>query len=199
MIDRIGRFKNRKDRNRVIELLEESHTSVDSPYDEFFRYDNEDDLNDLEKLLNESRRDNVKRGIRVAEGHMAARLAGKFSGGQVPFGVRYVEKVGFQIVENEVNTLREIFKKIGSGWGLIRTRDFLNVHLDKYPKRKRKYKGKPVKEWTDVQIRSFVHKDFYYTGIIQLTPESKKKGVQAVPASNYLIVRRLKLPAVKSP
>jgi len=180
MIDRIGRFKNRKDRNRVIELLEESHTSVDSPYDDFFRYDNEDDLNDLEKLLNESRRDNVKRGIRISEGHMANRLNGKFSGGQVPYGLCYIDRIGFQIVQSELDTLKEIFKKISTGWGLNRTRDFLNLYLDRFPKRARKYKGKPVKEWSAIHIRGLVHNDFYYTGIIQLTPDSEKKGVQAI-------------------
>ena len=180
MVDRIGRFKARKDRNRVIEALETSKTSVDSPYDGLFLCSREEDLNALEGALNESRRDNKKRGIRVHEGHMARRLNGGFSGGKLPYGIRYSKEEGFCIVEAEKATLEEIFKKIIDGWGVMALRDYLNENLERFPKRVRKYKGQPVTKWSDIQVRQIVHSDFYFTGIIQPTKQSLEKGVPSV-------------------
>ena len=45
MIDRIGRFASRKDRNLVIEALEDNQVNVDSPYHGLFRWNNEKELN----------------------------------------------------------------------------------------------------------------------------------------------------------
>jgi DNA invertase Pin-like site-specific DNA recombinase len=89
MIDRIGRFSSRRDRNLVVELLENTRTNVHSSYEGLFRWDNEKELNDLEGELNDSRLENVKRGKRIAEGHTSKRLKGRFSGGQVPYGIRW--------------------------------------------------------------------------------------------------------------
>ena len=115
MIDRIGRFKSRRDRNTVIELLEEQKTNVHSLYDlsledRLFRYDNEEAMNDLESELNASRRENVLRGIRIAKGHRNKRLKGRFSGGTVPYGIRWDKEIGkFLVDEKERQTLEEIF------------------------------------------------------------------------------------------
>ncbi|MFH0782968.1 MAG: recombinase family protein [Pseudomonadota bacterium] len=177
MVDRIGRFAARKDRNQVVELLEESKTTVDSPYDGQFRYDNESDMNALEVALNESRRDNVKRGIRVHEGHMAKRLAGGFSGGRTPYGIRYNKKTGFTIDPAEKGTLEEIFKQITAGMGMTLLRDHLNANLERFPKRFRKFKGRPITLWSDIHIWFIAHNDFYFTGIIQPTKESLEKGI----------------------
>ncbi len=49
-------------------VLEATETSVDSPYDDFYDHSKEEDLNDLEASLNESRRSNRKRAIMVKEG-----------------------------------------------------------------------------------------------------------------------------------
>jgi site-specific DNA recombinase len=175
MIDRIGRFASRKDRNRVIELLEESKTSVDSPYHGLFEYDKEKKLNALEGLLNESRQDNVMRAIRVKEGHAASRLKGKLSGGRTPYGI-FQDENGFSIGTKEFGTLKEIFDKLSNGWGCDRVRDYLNSYPSKFPKRVRKFKGKPVVKWSAPNILDFVHNDFYFTGIITPTKQNKEQG-----------------------
>jgi len=191
MVDRIGRFKARKDRNRVIELLESSETSVDSPYDGYFNYAKEEDLNSLEGLMNESRRDNRKRGIRVHEGHTAKRLAGCFSGGRLPYGLGFQKGVGFYITESEKATLEDIFNKVIDGWGIIPLRDHLNANLERFPKRIRKYKGHEVKRWTDQNIWQILHNDFYFTGVIEPTEQSKAKGVPAVDTGIKLFPKDL--------
>jgi site-specific DNA recombinase len=195
MIDRIGRFAVRKDRNYVIELLEDSHTDVDSPYDGLFRWDNEKELNDLEGALNESRLDNKRRAKRISEGHKAVRINGGFSGGHVPYGVRYdKETKKFYKNPKEVATLKVIFSKLRGGLGIHRTAKFLSQDLTKYPlpKMKRTYRkdnpvlgvkrgdSKPADAWNAATVRSFAHRDFYFTGIIKPSPAAAKKGLPQV-------------------
>jgi len=188
MVDRIGRFKERRDRNRVIELLEESKTSVDSPYDKYFDHKSETDLNDLEGLLNESRRDNVRRGIRVAEGHTSKRLAGGFSGGRLPYGVAYdKETKEFSLVPEEVRALKQIFDKTNAGWGIRAVRDYLNAKLARYPKRVHTYRGKTTRVWTVSNIRHILSSDFYFTGVIEPSKKSKAKGVPSVDTGLKII------------
>ena len=202
MIDRIGRFAVRKDRNRVIELLESSHTNVDSPYHGLFRWDNEKELNDLEGALNESRLDNKMRAIRISEGHLAVREDGGFSGGRVPYGLRYNKKnKEFSEHPKEVATLKVIFSKLRSGWGIWRTAEFLSQNLKKYPlpKMKRTYRKdhplrgikrgdpKPADAWNAATVRSFAHRDFYFTGIIEPSPAAAKKGQPPVDTKKRLI------------
>ena len=185
MIDRIGRFSSRKDRNYVIELLEESKTSVHSPYHGLFRYDNEKEFNELEGHLNDSRADNLWRAIRISEGHQAKRLKGRFSGGTTPYGIGWdkdkdKDKGEWYEVPAEVETLKFIFQKLSSGWGLARVRDYLNENPDDYPKRARLYKGKPSKLWNEAGIHYIVKNDFYFTGVIPLTKAAKDKGVESM-------------------
>jgi DNA invertase Pin-like site-specific DNA recombinase len=195
MIDRIGRFAVRRDRNRVIELLESSHTNVDSPYDGLFRWDNEKELNDLEGALNESRLDNKMRAIMISEGHLRVRRNGGFSGGRVPYGLRYNKKrKKFSEHPKEVATLKVIFSKLRDGWGIWRTAEFLSQNLTKYPlpKRTRTHlkdhpiRGikqgdpKPADAWHPATVRSFAQKDFYFTGIISPSPASAKKGLPPI-------------------
>jgi site-specific DNA recombinase len=92
MVDRIGRFKKRKDRHYITQLLEDNQVSVDSPYHGFYDCKSEEDLNKLEADLVESRRDNKMHGIRISEGHMEVRRRGGFSGGQMPYGYKYDKK-----------------------------------------------------------------------------------------------------------
>ena len=175
MVDRIGRFKSRKDRNQVIELLEESKTNVFSPYDGPFHHDSEERMNDLEKLLNDSRADNKRRGVRVHEGHEEARKAGRPSGGKIPYGLYYTKERGYWFGEKERDTVKLILEKLIAGWGLQRVADFLNLHPQDYPKRIRKYKGKPVSKWSSACVRDIVLNDFYFTGIIE--PRKEKKNL----------------------
>jgi DNA invertase Pin-like site-specific DNA recombinase len=187
MVDRIGRFKARADRNRVIELLERSNTSVDSPYDGLFLYDKEEDLNDLEKLLNESRRDNKRRGIRVHEGHANRRLNGGWSGGRLPHGIGYSKEQGFFVIEEEQAALKEIFEKTANEhWGVIPLIRYLNADLAKFPKRepkalphRRKNKRKPL-QWTPTGVSHIIYSDFYFTGKIQPTKANQEKGLLGV-------------------
>jgi len=202
MIDRIGRFAVRKDRNDVIELLENSHTNVDSPYHGLFRWDNEKEFDDLEGALNESRLDNKMRAIRISEGHLAVRREGGFSGGRVPYGLRYDKKrKKFSEHPKEVATLKVIFSKLRGGWGIWRTAEFLSQDLKKYPlpKKKRTHlKDHPIRgikrgdpkaadAWNAATVRSFAQKDFYFTGIIVPTPASAKKGLPPVDTKKPLI------------
>jgi DNA invertase Pin-like site-specific DNA recombinase len=92
MVDRIGRFKKRRDRHYITQLLEDNEVSVDSPYHGLYDCKSEEDLNKLEADLVESRRDNKMRGIRISEGHMEVRRRGGFSGGQMPYGYKYDKK-----------------------------------------------------------------------------------------------------------
>ena len=205
MIDRIGRFAARTDRNDVIELLEKSHTNVDSPYHGLFRWDNEKELNDLEGALNESRLENKMRAIRISEGHLEARRNGGFSGGRPPYGLRYDKKnKKFHPHLKEYATLKVIFSKLRGGWGVWRTADFLSQDLKKYPlpdtkKTYRKDKPtlgikrgdpKPAVAWNPATLRSFVAKDFYFTGIIVPTPASAKKGQLPVDTKNRLFTEQ---------
>ena len=202
MIDRIGRFASRKDRNRVIELLEDSKTNVDSPYHGLFRCDNEKELNDLEGALNESRLDNVMRGIMVSEGHLSNRLQNK-ARVNTSYGIRqhkgppgptpetgeFKESGEFYVVHEEIATLQVIYDKLRSGWGRQRTCDFLNQDLEKYPPPKytptyRKdfpskgiKKGDPrPKQWSTSTIAKFLTNSFFWTGIIEPTPAAREKG-----------------------
>jgi DNA invertase Pin-like site-specific DNA recombinase len=182
MVDRIGRFKRRRDRNKVIELLEESQTHVHaSEEDVIFHWNKEKEINDLEYELNDSRRENVRRGRRIHKGHAAKRLKGGFSGGQLPYGIAFDHKQStFSEVPAEVETLKTIFEKLKGGWGLQRVRDYLNENLEIYPKRKRKYNGKLVTDWSAENIRAMVLSDFYFTGIVDRTPKSILKGIPPV-------------------
>jgi len=170
MIDRIGRFKERRDRNQVIELLESSRTSVESPYDGLYRHDSETDLNDLEAALNESRRDNVKRSYRIREGQLANRLNGHMGGGLTPHGIRWTKKDGFRVDKVEKRAVEEIFEKAIEGWGALRIRNHLNSNLRSFPKRK-DGKGKVRSDkWRCGHIRGIMHNDFYFTGLIESDP-----------------------------
>jgi site-specific DNA recombinase len=189
MIDRVGRFSSRKDRNYVIELLEDSKTSVHSPYHGLFRYDNEKEFNQLEAHLNDSRADNLLRAIRISEGHQTKRLKGRFSGGTTPYGIGWnkKDKGEWYEVPAEVETLKFIFQKLSSGWGLARVRDYLNENPDDYPKRERLYKGKPSKLWNEAGIHYIVKSDFYFTGVIPLTKAAKDKGVEPMDTGIKLL------------
>ena len=178
MVDRIGRFASRKDRNQVIELIEATKTSVHSWDDGLFRWDNEKELNDLEGQLNDSRLENVKRGKRISEGHTTKRLKGRYSGGLLPYGVKFEKKPGtFHEVPKEVDTLEIILQKITAGWGLGRVRDYLNDNPDLYPKRSRKFRGKEVTKWSAEHVRLLILNDFYFTGVVPLTEKSKAKKI----------------------
>jgi site-specific DNA recombinase len=189
-VDRIGRFADRKDRNRVIDLLYDTKTNVHS-YDEdegLFRWNNEKEIYDLEDGLNKSRSENVKRGKKISGGHKTKRLKGRYSGGLLPYGVRFdkdgvrsdKEKGVYYKVDKEVDTLEIIFQKITAGWGYGRVRDYLNANLDLYPKRVRKFRGKPVIKWSAEHIRLLVKNDFYFTGVVPRTKKSIAKGIPAM-------------------
>jgi len=182
LVDRIGRFKRRKDRNHVIELLEETQTHVHlSEDDVIFHWDNEKELNDLEYELNASRRENVIRGKRIHKAHTAKRLKGYYSGGLLPYGVKFDRtRKAFYKIPKEMDTLQIIFEKLSGGWGLHRVRDFLNANPELYPKRVRKFRGKPVTKWSAEHIRLLVLNDFYFTGIVPRTPKSIKKGIPPI-------------------
>jgi DNA invertase Pin-like site-specific DNA recombinase len=189
MIDRIGRFASRKDRNQVIELLEDSKTSVESPYEGLFRWDHEKEMNALEAHLNESRLDNVSRGIRVSEGHLAHRLAGK-ARVNCPYGIRQDKATGkFNPEPKEVDTLREIFDRLSQGWTVRALRDYLNSDLERFPlpnytptRRKDNKdlglkKGDPLpRRWAKTTIQKFAKNDFYFSGVIIPMARSVRKG-----------------------
>jgi DNA invertase Pin-like site-specific DNA recombinase len=196
MVDRIGRFADRDDRNKVIALLRFGKTSVDGPYDELFRYDNDDDMDALKGQLNESRRDNVRRGKRIHEGHEEKRLNGGWSGGKLPYGIRHIKRTGyyheetglfiadrqlpgtvfkergFYPVDKEVATLEEIFNKTKDGTGAIALAKYMNANLDKFPKRKRRRKNNQDAKWDPILLGQIIRKDFYFTGIIEPKLES---------------------------
>jgi hypothetical protein len=56
-------------------------------------------------------------------------------------------------------------------------RDYLNNDPDRFPKRVKMYKGKPVKHWSAEHIRTLVLNDFYFTGKITPTKASIEKGL----------------------
>jgi DNA invertase Pin-like site-specific DNA recombinase len=201
-VDRIGRFANIRDRNTVIVLLLDTETNVYS-YDEdegLFRWNSEKEINDLEDGLNKSRSENVKRGKKISGGHKTNRLKGRYSGGLLPYGVRFdedgvrfdedgvrsdKEKGVYYKVDKEVDTLEIIFQKITAGWGYGRVQDYLNDNPDLYPKRTwkfglRKYKGKEVTKWSAEHIRLLVLNDFYFTGVVPRTAKSIAKGIPAM-------------------
>ena len=188
MVDRIGRFKRRRDRNTVIELLEESRTHIHvSEEDVIFHWNKEKEINDLEYELNASRRENVIRGKRIANGHQTKRDKNRYSGGLLPYGVRFDKVKGtFHEVPAEVDTLQTILDKLTAGWGLHRVRDYLNDHLDQYPKRARKFNDKLVTKWSAEAIREMVNKDFLFTGIVDRTPKSRKKGILPITTGKKL-------------
>jgi site-specific DNA recombinase len=182
MVDRIGRFSSRKDRNRVVELIEDTKTHVIVSEDDIiFHWNNEKELNALEAELNDSRLENVRRGKRISKGHVAKRLNKRYSGGLLPYGVRFDKERGlFFKVPAEVETLRVIFSKLTAGWGLHRVRDYLNNNLERYPKRLRKFRGKPVTRWSAEHIRLLVLSDFYFTGKVDRTEKSRAKGIPPI-------------------
>jgi DNA invertase Pin-like site-specific DNA recombinase len=199
MVDRIGRFESRKDRNRVITLLEDSHTSVHSASDQgvcLFHWDSETEMNTLEEKLNAARRFNLDLSQRVHDGHQRKRGERGWSGGQLPYGIRY-RKAGYYIGETRVDirdpakastlgaewkekgfypvdaekaALEEILTKINDEHCTLipLTRD-LNARPDKFPKRARKYGERPRHQsrWRPQTIRSIIQNDFYFTGSIQ--------------------------------
>lgn len=180
MINRIGRFSSRRDRNQVIELLEQSKTNVDSPYYRLCRYDSEKDLNDLEGALNDSRAENVEKGIFVREGQTMNRMKGRLAGGTTPYGIFRDKEKGFIIGTRELETVKEIFTRIQGGWGVQKVTDHLNAYPDKFPKRFRRYKGKWIKEWSPENVRYIIMNDFYHSGIVEPVLANKQKGVLAV-------------------
>jgi site-specific DNA recombinase len=194
MVDRIGRFKSRKDRNQVIELLEESQTSVRSPYDGDFLWDSEERMNDLEKLLNESRAENKRRGQRTHRGFWKARKQGKLRrGGSLPYV--FDEKTQ-EIVDERVQVMATVFDMLKKGYSYHSLADYFNADLEKYPKKVRRYKGKPVTKWSAGYIRSQVWNDFYFTGVIKCTDKAKKgqidvdTGIKLFPKDLVLQARR---------
>lgn len=179
MIDRIGRFSSRKDRNRVVELLEDTKTSVHEFEDNIiYHWDNEKEINDLEGELNNSRLENVRRGKRISKGHKRKRLKGGPPPGRLPYGVDFNKKEWkFIKIKKEIDTLKAIFEKLAAGWGLGRVRDYLNNDPDRFPKRPKMYKNKPVTRWSAEHIRTLVLNDFYFTGKISQTEASIEKGL----------------------
>jgi hypothetical protein len=178
MVDRIGRFKKRKDRNTVIELLEESQTSVRSPYDGDFAWNSEERMNDLEKLLNESLAENKRRGQRVHIGHKKARKKGGLrKGGSLPYV--FDDEPGKEKVINQrrVEVMATIFDMLKAGYSYHSLADYFNADLEKYPKKVRRSGGKPVKKWSAGYIRSQIWNDFYFTGVIKCTDKAKKGQV----------------------
>lgn len=140
MVDRIGRFKERKDRNRVIELLMESQTSVRSPYDGDFAWNSEERMNDLEKLLNESRAENKRRGQRVHKAHLMARKQGGLrKGGSLPYV--FDDEPGKEKVINQrrVEVMATIFDMLKAGYCYHSLADYFNADLEKYPKKVRRF------------------------------------------------------------
>lgn len=163
MIDRIGRFASRKDRNLVIEALEDNQVNVDSPYHGLFRWDEEREMNALEGALNESRLDNVMRAIRIRESFVEKRLRGE-PVGKLPYGLLFDnETKTFSYDTKKIEALRTIFKLLNQGWGLVRTANVLNSDLSKYPLPGRR------KSWEKTTIHQIVHNEFYFTANIHST------------------------------
>ena len=157
-IDRLGRFRNRADRHRVMQIIEKNNILVDTLHDESFDPDNEDDMDDLEKLLTEARRENRRRAKKIIAGQKRARNRGYFASGGIPYGLHWNGKEKkWEVNEVEYNTLKEIVRLLRSGKGLLKTANILNTDLEKYPPRK-------AKKWQNATIWGLMANDFLFTG-----------------------------------
>ena len=167
---------------RVVELFEaykvSVHAAMPPPDGTIYHWENEEDIETLRMELWQSRKENKMRGQMVRLGHMQKRLEGGYSGGKLPYGIRYVrydeemaEEKGkpgeFQEIPEEVRTLRTIVESLTQGLGLQNVAKLLNSDLDRYP-----LPTKRAKTWWDQTIRTFVIKNFYFTGVIKPSDDS---------------------------
>ena len=177
-VDRIGRFKDRADRNRAMELIINSKILVDTLYDGKFDPKSEDDMDELEKLLTEARRENRRRAKKIVAGQRRARMAGRFASGRIPYGIDWDKEEGWRINEIEYRTLKELHRLLCSGYGLTKTCQILNADPDKYPTRsQRKAKeGKEGSPWVSATVHGIFHNDFYFTGKLVQNRMNKQGG-----------------------
>jgi hypothetical protein len=135
-----------------------------------FRIDDEEDIFDLERLLVQSRRENREKGEWVHEGHKLARQEGRRAGGALPYVLEKGKEPGSYVLnQHHLETVKEIYRKVLSGWGVRRIIDYLDQYPDRFPKKPRIYNGKPIIGWNENAIRSIVYSDFYFTGVIPST------------------------------
>lgn len=174
-INRIGRFKELRDRNRVVELFQgyqvNVHAAMLPPDGTLYRWDNEEDIETLRKELWHGRKDNIERGHMVRLGLNERRLRGA-PVGKLPYGLLYDEETETYSYDlKKCDTLRTIIQLLTNGWGLPRVSKALNGDLDKYPPPGSKG------EWATTSIHQIVHNDFYFTAAIHST----KPDVQPQP------------------
>jgi DNA invertase Pin-like site-specific DNA recombinase len=167
MSDRIGRFKERTERNQVMELILDKKILVETLYHGTFDPENEDQMDELEKLLTEARRENRWRTIRIRDGLKDAAKENR-TGGKPPYGVIWNKETRqYEVDPDELRALKKIVSEYKHHGGL-RVRDILNSDLQKYPLRSRKYKPElRAAQWRDSTIHGFMQNDFYFTGKIQ--------------------------------
>jgi hypothetical protein len=73
-----------------------------------------------------------------------------------------------------------IFDQVSHGKSSLEVMRFLNADLQMYPKRQRKYLGRPASasKWSTVHIGQIIWKDFYFDGIVRPTKSSNKEPVE---------------------
>ncbi|MFC1896510.1 recombinase family protein, partial [Thermodesulfobacteriota bacterium] len=167
-VDRIGRFKRRRDRYRLIQLFEDKKVQTVSMHDaggederRVFLPTREDHMDDLDHLLREARGDNIQRSRKVKAGQRRVKALGHFAGGQPPYGTRWnkIDKK-WEIDEDEHQTLKKAIELLCGGFGLQKTADVLNEDLKKYPTR-------TASKWLGTVLHRMVRNDFLFTGVLQ--------------------------------
>lgn len=217
--DRIGRMPYEAV-NQLLNLLIATKINVIATSDgvddgdvRIYRMDKEEAVAELHQALWAARKWNLDHGKKVSLGHKKRRRDGFFSGGRVPIGISYniiKDEEGnflrgeFDTVPGEHETLKTIFRKLYSGLGTPTLVKYLNANIDKYPLRKyrtayrKDIPSKGIKRgdpkphlWTGPSIDVIVNNDFYHTGIIQPTAESKKKGLKPIDTGIKLFDKEL--------
>jgi len=164
-VNRIGRFRVRADRNVITQHIIDNKIWVHSLTEGSFNPEDEDDMDQLEKLLTDARRENRARTKLVVMGQKRAMKNNLKGTGGEPYGLSWIKRVDdntpghFEVNQEEYETLKEMFRLLTAGWGLKKTADILNQDLQKYPTR-------TGVKWTDIGIHAIIHNDYYHTGIL---------------------------------
>jgi DNA invertase Pin-like site-specific DNA recombinase len=169
--DRIGRLKKRRDRAYVIGIFEEhlKQVFIYDGEDEFdYNASSEEQMDDLERLLVDARKENRWRAKKIRGGQKKARLQGRHATGRIPYTVRWNKEDGkYELDEKEAATLKGIVRLIKEGYSTAQIAKILNGSKDFSPPRH-------AKQWSDGLIVRRIRTDFHFTGEIV----SKKHGTK---------------------
>jgi site-specific DNA recombinase len=168
MTDRIGRFRDRSERHRVMEVIEKSEVLVDSFYDGQFDPKSEDDLDQLEKALTEARAFNRRMTKRVIDGQKRALRQGTPATGRIPFGLKWnKDKQKFEVNRSQYDTLKEMLRLFRSGFSLQKVCDRLNADFDQHPT----WSGS---QWDSSSVHRIWNRDHLFSAVLIRNQFSQK-------------------------